>query len=121
MTTYQMVLLLAFNHRDGPYTFAELFEMTQIPKDDLEQHLLSMAHPKVGIVEKFPRTRKTEDNHTFTLNAKFLSPQYRITVQLMKKETALVAEGGEGAQGEDGLSEDIYTQRKHQYVACLLD
>ena len=48
VSPYQMAILLQFNHADA-MTYKEVAEATAIPREQLEQHIISLAHPKAKV------------------------------------------------------------------------
>lgn len=84
VSTYQMMCLLQFNLQPT-VTFKQILDSTQIPFDDLQAHLLSLAHPKVKILLKNPNNNKVADDHKFMINSKYKNPLYRVKVPVLNK------------------------------------
>ncbi|KAF1957709.1 Cullin-domain-containing protein [Byssothecium circinans] len=91
VSSFQAIVLLLFNgvgvdeHIDYNY----LKEATGLPPPELNRTLQSLACAKLRPLTKHPKGREIDPTDTFTLNASFTDPKYRIkinTVQL--KETA---------------------------------
>jgi hypothetical protein len=98
VSTYQMMILSVFNdirlsdHCDpqsshhcndgsfGVVTTKQIRDITGIPNDELGNALLSLAHPKVGVLEKKPNDVTLNDNHKFRLNRSFTSKLLRISI-----------------------------------------
>lgn len=53
VSTYQMMILLVFNSNKR-VTYKQMLEMTGVPKNQIAVHLLSLCHPKVGVLLKRP-------------------------------------------------------------------
>ena len=51
MSTYQMCILLLFNHEEE-LSLSDIRQMTGIPESDLRRHLLSLCTPKYRILNK---------------------------------------------------------------------
>ncbi len=51
VSTYQMMLLLVFNSFKL-VTYKQLLDVTGIPKSEVANHLLSLCHPRVGVLLK---------------------------------------------------------------------
>ena len=74
-----MMIMLIFATEKAT-TYRKILDITRIPAHDLDHHLLNLAHPKVGILEKKPNSKELEDSHMFRINPKFASRQFRIPV-----------------------------------------
>lgn len=83
VTTYQMMILLMFNECKK-VEFQQIVDCTGIPKSEIGHHLLSLAHPKVGIILKRPNTKALEAKHQFILNPNYTHPLKKIIVPLMQ-------------------------------------
>ena len=97
---YAMVVLLLYNSAES-YTFAQLQQLTLIPRFELARHLLSLAHPSVRILRKQPNTRQLDDAHSFAYNTGYTSKLYRNKPPLLSKQMLQGALGG-GAGGAGG-------------------
>jgi cullin 1 len=91
VTTYMMMSLLVFNQAKLA-TYSEIAELTGVPKDDLHDHLMTLAHPKVGVLQKNPNTRNVSDTDKFRINPKYKPVLRKITIGLMKFNTTVVPE-----------------------------
>lgn len=112
VTTYQMMILHVFN--DNPVvSYQQILDITGVPT--MFNHIMSLAHPSVGILEKKPNNNKLEPDHKFRLNPAFTSKMMRIQVPLMKFAT-------ENATSESTEKQDeiIAIQRKHQMDASIV-
>jgi cullin 1 len=84
VSTYQMMVLLLFCMKDK-ISFKEMQDQTQIPTDELQAHVLSLAHPKVKVLLKNPNTNKVADDHEFMINSKYKNALYKVKVPLLMK------------------------------------
>jgi hypothetical protein len=118
LSPYQMLIMLLLNHADV-LTYKEIADSTGIAREALEQHLISLAHPKAKVLLKSPNTPKLDDADQFRLNDKFASKLYRTKIPLIKTSTAV-------KQEEKERDDEVEMQRKHQCVpffecvCCLL-
>jgi len=94
MNVFQAALVLAFNEKDE-YTYAELRNRTNIPKQQLNGGLLQLCNPKFGVLNKAIKKPKFDDeNEKISFNRKFGEKLKNIRVNVMptpskeeKKET----------------------------------
>ena len=84
-STYQMLILLLFNKKNK-YTFKEICDKSGINIIDCMINILSMAHPKVNILKKYPNNSECNDNDTFEINLNCYkeSKTQRINVPVFK-------------------------------------
>ena len=82
VSTYQMLILLCFNHKNT-WTFEELLEETRIPQNELQRGILSLCHPKVKICRKAPNTKECKMDHKFQINPRYSNPRAKISVPLL--------------------------------------
>jgi len=114
VTTYQMMVLLLFNHSSGPVlTYQQILDGTGISGSDLKPALLSLAHPKSKVLMKRPNGPKLEPEHKLRLNFKFSHPQSRIHVPMLKLAKQQKQENME-------TQSQITVQRKHQVDAAIV-
>lgn len=115
VTSYQMLILLLFNHPNPKtkLTFRQIADQTQIPQEDLTVHLLSLAHPKVKVLLKNPNSNKIEDNHTFMLNFKYKNNLYRVKIPLLTKL-------GKSDQQKQEIERTQNMRRRHQIDAAIV-
>ncbi|KAF2466085.1 Cullin-domain-containing protein [Lindgomyces ingoldianus] len=90
VSSFQAIVLLLFNGlaEDEHVDYNTLKEATGLPPAELSRTLQSLACAKLRPLTKHPKSRDISPTDTFTLNASFSDPKYRIkinTVQL--KET----------------------------------
>ncbi|KAF9736771.1 hypothetical protein PMIN06_003502 [Paraphaeosphaeria minitans] len=91
VSSFQAIVLLLFNGLpvDEHLNYEYLKEATGLPPPELNRTLQSLACARLRPLTKHPKGREINETDTFTLNANFTDPKYRIkinTVQL--KETA---------------------------------
>ncbi|KAL1594250.1 hypothetical protein SLS59_008874 [Nothophoma quercina] len=91
VSSFQAIVLLLFNGKPASehIDYNYLKEATGLPPAELNRTLQSLACAKIRPLTKHPKGRDINPTDTFTLNASFSDPKYRIkinTVQL--KETA---------------------------------
>ncbi|KAH7083594.1 Cullin family-domain-containing protein [Paraphoma chrysanthemicola] len=90
VSSFQAIVLLLFNglKQDEHLDYDYLKQATGLPPAELNRTLQSLACAKLRPLTKHPKSREISPTDTFTLNAHFTDPKYRIkinTVQL--KET----------------------------------
>jgi len=110
VSTYQMCILSMFNDTNQ-ITYKQITETTQIEQEELQRHLLSLAHPKVKVLCKDPNTKRLEDDHTFTLNTKYRNNKFRVRINLIGKKQP-------GQQ--KGPSEAVMETRKNIIEATIV-
>lgn len=91
--------------------------------------ILSLAHPKVRILDKLPNTKELHDDHKFRINPKFDSKLMKVQVPTIKcmdeagtkekKNCHLLIFFSKTDEEEDNKSA-INLQRSHQYdIDCF--
>ena len=60
-----------------------IIQATNIPKNELDRHLLSLAHPRVRVLRKVPNTKTIEANHQFIYNDDYTSNRHRVKIPLL--------------------------------------
>ncbi|KAF2678497.1 Cullin-domain-containing protein [Lentithecium fluviatile CBS 122367] len=96
VSSFQAIVLLLFNGLkvDEHIEYNYLKEATGLPTDHLNRTLQSLACAKIRPLTKHPKGRDINPTDTFTLNAAFTDPKYRIKINMVQlKET--VAENKE--------------------------
>ena len=111
LSTYQMMILLIFNQQKI-VTYKQIVDMTGIPKYEIANHLLSLAHPKVAVLLKKPNNKKLEDGHQFMLNGQYKNALKKVNVPLLRPLE----------QEDTGEEENkaIELQRRHQMDAAIV-
>jgi len=110
VSTAQMCILMMFNHKTT-VTYAEIKKHTQIQPDELDRHLLSLAHPKVKVLGKNPNTKRVEDNHSFRINTKYRNNKFRVRINLIGKKTSV---------GKPVIPEGVVEARKNIVEAAVV-
>eukprot|EP00466_Bigelowiella_natans_P014435 jgi/Bigna1/46233/estExt_Genewise1.C_30105 len=83
VSSYQMAFLLVFNKKKIA-SFQDILDATGLKSDTtLQNHLLSLAHPKLGVLLKRPNSRTLDRKHKFQLNSNFKCKMRRITVPII--------------------------------------
>jgi len=87
--TYQMCIMMLYNNTLS-LTFEEIKKATNIPDQELERHLLSLAHPKVRLLKKTPNNKNIANDHVFAYNLQYTSKLKRVKIPLLstKQPTA---------------------------------
>jgi hypothetical protein len=110
-STYQMLIILVFNSVPR-VTSKQIQEITGISRKELANHLLSLAHPKVGVLLKRPNNNRLADDHQFMLNGKFTSNVKLVVVPVLVLERNVTEEADE--------AKAINLQRIHQTDAAIV-
>lgn len=87
---YQAVVLMAFNSvpDDGFLAYEQISKTTGLKNSDLGRTLQSLACGKVRVLSKHPKGKEVKPTDTFSFNAAFSDPKYRIKInQIQHKET----------------------------------
>jgi len=111
VSTYQMMLLLVFNSFKM-VTYKQLLDVTGIPKGEVANHLLSLCHPRVGVLLKRPNTKVLSESDKFMINPKYTNPLRKVTIPLLR-----------AVETEDNNEEEnktIELQRRHQMDAAIV-
>ena len=108
-TTYQMVILMAFNSSTKPISFRTLLDLTGTKHEDISDHLLSLIHPKVKVLLKKPNVKFLKESDLMKLNPKFSSKVLRLQIPLMRGTVDVQKRGDE---------EDTAIRRQRE---CLMD
>jgi len=115
VSTYQMMIMLVFNSTKT-VTYKQILDITGIPRNEIINHLLSLAHPKVGVLDKKPASGTLEDNHMFRINPAYMSQLLKVNIPLLNIKTGkVVGTGGDGVDGEGPA-----LQRRHQMDAAVV-
>jgi cullin 3 len=97
-----MATLLLFN-RAPTWTLARIAAETGIPRGELSRHVLSLATPKLRILNKEAKGRELGDDEPLAVNDEFVSRLFRVKVPLIAAKSLAGAGGGAGgARGGAG-------------------
>lgn len=113
VSSYQMVILMLYNKGDT-FTYKEIQEQTQIPETELPRQLLSLAHPKIKILNKTPNTKKIEASHRFSYNQKYTSNLFRVKVPLLLNRAV------SGSKAENEVPAGVMEARKNRVEAAIV-
>jgi len=80
--TYQMCIMMLYNNTLS-LTYEEIKQATKIPDQELERHLLSLAHPKVRLLKKTPNNKFIANDHVFAYNFHYTSKLKRVKIPLL--------------------------------------
>jgi len=111
--TYQMSILLLYNNSLN-FTYEEIKKATNIPEQELERHLLSLAHPKVRILKKTPNNKSIAPDHVFTYNTQYVSKLKRVKIPLLSAKPAPA-----GPKKGD-LPDSVVEARKNRVEASIV-
>ncbi|KAF7794808.1 hypothetical protein EIP86_005950 [Pleurotus ostreatoroseus] len=106
VSTYALVILLLFENTDS-MSYQEIKEATDIPDNELQRNLQSLACAKYKILKKHPHGRDVEPTDTFTFNADFTCPLQKIKISTV---VSRVETNDERKETKDRVDEE----RKHQ-------
>jgi cullin 3 len=111
VTTYQMMVLVCFNVGQT-LSYKQIQDVTGIPKNELANHILSLAHPSVKVLEKKPNKKELADDDKFRLNPQYTSKLMKVAIPLLK------------TVGNDDVDDPndmvIELQRRHQIDAATV-
>lgn len=114
VATLALVILLLFEDVDeGEFlTYEEIRDASQIPEQELQRHLQSLACAKFKVLKKHPPGRDVHPGDAFSFNADFTAPLQKIKISTI---SARVETGEERRETQDRIDEE----RKHQTeVGC---
>jgi len=112
LSTYQMMILLIFNESNC-VDFKQVMDITGLPDYEIGHHLLSMCHPKVGVILKRPNNRQLAENHQFKINPKYTNKLKKVIIPTMKPPEV----DDKKKKEEEKLKE---LQRRHQMDAAIV-
>jgi len=112
LSTYQMMILLIFNETPTA-TFKTVMDVTGLPDYEIGHHLLSMCHPKVGVILKRPNNRQLAEDHQFKINPKYTNKLKKVIIPTMKPPEV----DDKKKKEEEKLKE---LQRRHQMDAAIV-
>jgi cullin 3 len=113
VSTHQMCVLLLFNDADA-YSFSEIAEATNVPKDDLRRSLQSLSLVKGrNVLRKDPPTKRVEESDVFHFNEQFTS-------KLMRVKIGTVSAGKESEPAAEKTRARVDDDRKPQIEAAIV-
>jgi len=113
-STYQMVVLMAFNKKDQ-WTFEELVAETDIPEKECNRCLLSMVHGKVTqrILKKDPPKGDIKKTDVISVNDNFVSKLYKVKI-------LSAAKSGENEVETKETRTKVDEDRRHEIEAAIV-
>lgn len=117
-STYQMVILMAFNKRES-WTFEELIAETDIPEKECSRSLLSMVHGKAAnrVLRKEPKElHKNEIKKTDKL---FVNDQFQSKLHKVKI-LSVTAKQGETEPEQKETRNKVDEDRRHEIEAAIV-
>jgi len=112
--TYQMCIIVLYN-QSLSFTYEEIKKATGIPEQELERHLLSLAHPKVRILKKQPNNKTIANDHVFTYNTQYISKLKRVKVPLLSAKATPSAQ-----TKKSDIPDSVVEARKNRVEAALV-
>jgi len=112
LSTYQMMIMLVFNNQKVA-AFKHIMQVTGIPRYEIQNHLLSLCHPKVGVLLKRPNKKELGDDDKFMVNPKYKPQLMNVVIPMMRTVE------GDGKEREEE-EKHVRLQRKHQMQAAIV-
>ena len=120
VSTYQMCILDLYN-KNNEYTFQDILDETQIPRDELKRHIISMSLSKFQILRKKPRDKGIKDTDVFAINFDFKSKMYRVRVPLVTiSSKSSGSSGGSSSKELHQISKAVEQDRRHAIEASIV-
>ncbi|KAG6879880.1 pre-tRNA nuclear export protein [Termitomyces sp. T32_za158] len=115
VSTYALVILLQYQGlaSDATLKYSELRDATDIPEQELQRNLQSLACAKYKILKKHPPGRDVNKEDCFSFNAGFTSNMRKIKIGTV---VSRVETGEERKETRDRIDEE----RRHQTEACIV-
>lgn len=114
-TTYQMIILMAFNKQDT-WTFEELIAETDIPEKEASRSLISMVHGKAAnrVLKKDPPKGDIKKTDKLCVNDSFQSKLHK--VKILQASTKNGETESEKVETRNKVDED----RRHEIEASIV-
>jgi cullin 3 len=112
--TYQMCILMLFERKEV-FTYAEIKAETKIPEQELQRHLLSLAHPKVRVLRKQPNNKELAPEHQFAWNHEYKSNRHRVKIPLLSSKATQMNE-----DKKDQIANSVLEARKNGVEAAVV-
>ena len=122
VSTYQMCILALYNKKNQ-YTFQDILNETQIPRDELKRHIISMSLPKFQILRKKPNDKGIRATDVFSINYDFKSKLYRVRIPLVTISSKHSSSAGSssGKHGEARkIAKAVEQDRRHTIEASIV-
>ncbi|EPQ54083.1 Cullin-domain-containing protein [Gloeophyllum trabeum ATCC 11539] len=115
VSTFALVILLLFEDLgDGEFlTYEEIKSATNIPDQELQRNLQSLACAKWKVLKKHPPGRDVNPDDSFSFNADF-------TANLQKIKISTVAAKVESNEERKETRDRVEEERRHQTEACIV-
>ncbi|KAI0077913.1 Cullin-domain-containing protein [Panus rudis PR-1116 ss-1] len=115
VSTMAMVILLLFEDLSDSdtLTYEDIKTATSIPEAELQRQLQSLACGKHRILKKHPSGRDVNPSDSFSFNAEFSSPLFKIKISTI---TSRVETAEERKETHDRVDEE----RRYQMEACIV-
>eukprot|EP01114_Cavostelium_apophysatum_P017342 TRINITY_DN5133_c0_g1_i2.p1 TRINITY_DN5133_c0_g1~~TRINITY_DN5133_c0_g1_i2.p1 ORF type:complete len:181 (+),score=69.49 TRINITY_DN5133_c0_g1_i2:248-790(+) len=114
VSLFQTVVLLQFNNAngDGPITFKELQQATNIELPELKRTLASLSCGKVHVLLKEPKGRDVAEEDAFTFNKDFKHKLFKIKINsIQMKETV---------EENQKTTQNVFQDRQYQIDAAIV-
>lgn len=111
LSTYQMMIMLVFNSTKVA-AFRHIMQITGIPRFEIQNHLLSLCHPKVGVLLKRPNKKDLGEDDKFMINPKYKTQLMNVVIPIMRTV--------EDPNAHKQEMKHIRLQRKHQMQAAIV-
>ncbi|KAG9245394.1 Cullin family-domain-containing protein [Calycina marina] len=114
LSGFQAVVLVLFNDIgvDGNLSYTDLQDATGLVDAELMRTLQSLACTKIKILNKHPKSRDVRLTDTFTFNAAFIYPKFRIKInQIQLQETK---------EEVETTHERVYQDRQYETQAAIV-
>jgi cullin 3 len=117
VSTYMMCILVLFNDLDhgAEITFAALAAQTQIPRNELKRHVVSLCTPKHRVLLKKSKGKGVSDDDAFKVNIKYSSKLKRVRVPLVAMK-----EAGAHPDSSDKVPAAVEEDRRHLCEATVV-
>lgn len=114
-TTYQMIILMAFNKREM-WTFEELIAETDIPEKECSRSLLSMVHGKAAnrVLRKEPPKGDIKKADKLFVNDSFVSKLHKVKI------LSVTAKQGESEPEQKETRNKVDEDRRHEIEAAIV-
>jgi cullin-4 len=111
---FQAIVLVLFNNipADGNLSYTDISAATGLVDAELQRTLQSLACAKFRVLTKHPKGRDVNATDTFTVNANFWDPKFRIKInQIQLKETK---------EENQETHERVYQDRQYETQAAIV-
>jgi len=113
VSTYQMMFLSLFNKSEF-VSYQQVLDVTACDPDEMQVHVLTLAHPKVSIVQKNPNNNKLAPNHKFRLNKGYKNQLFKIKVPVLSN----LGKNNDAKRAD--MEQQTKIRRRHQIDAAIV-